>query len=234
MPLGYALPACRPAPRSWTPSPTFTREQTCQVMLRPHVCMVLTLCPCITCVQIGAEELDPESYRTSLELRGQLQEAARVRGVLEAALRTLQNQLRPEDAEALERALQVRAEALCLSSDQPSFCGVRVGMKWLRTALPYVVSWVSWVKRGAHELMACNGSPCALALQEAGKWEELLAPDLAKARKALEQWRCMSVSDAKLARLLREGASTAVLARAIQVGRRLVTCCAPVKAGCVR
>ncbi len=64
-------------------------------------------------------------------------------------------------------------------------------------------------------------SCCPVALQEAGKWEELLAPDLAKARKALEQWRCMSVSDAKLARLLREGASTAVLARAIQVRRRL-------------
>ncbi|KXZ46814.1 hypothetical protein GPECTOR_40g548 [Gonium pectorale] len=107
--------------------------------------------------KIGAEELDPESYRTSLELRAQLQEAARVRGVLETALRNLQNQLRTEDAEALERALQ-----------------------------------------------------------DAAKWEDLLAADTAKARKALEQWRCMTVSDAKLARLLREGASTGGLAKAIQ------------------
>ncbi len=58
--------------------------------------------------QIGAEELDPESYRTSLELRAHLQEAARMRTGLETALRNLQNQLRTEDAEALERALQVR------------------------------------------------------------------------------------------------------------------------------
>eukprot|EP00198_Chlamydomonas_reinhardtii_P006390 XP_001695726.1 predicted protein [Chlamydomonas reinhardtii] len=107
--------------------------------------------------KIGAEELDPESYRTSLELRAQLQEAARARSGLETALRNLQNQLRPEDAEALERALQ-----------------------------------------------------------DATKWEELLSGDTAKARKALEQWRSMTVSDAKLARLLREGASPAVLAKAIQ------------------
>ncbi|GIL58872.1 hypothetical protein Vafri_13838, partial [Volvox africanus] len=107
--------------------------------------------------KIGAEELDPESYRTSLELRAHLQEAARMRTGLETALRNLQNQLRSEDAEALERALQ-----------------------------------------------------------DAAKWEDLLAPDIAKSRKALEQWRAMTVSDAKLARLLHEGASTGVLARAIQ------------------
>ncbi|GIL77205.1 hypothetical protein Vretifemale_6566 [Volvox reticuliferus] len=107
--------------------------------------------------KIGAEELDPESYRTSLELRAHLQEAARMRTALETALRNLQNQLRLEDAEALERALQ-----------------------------------------------------------DAAKWEDLLAPDIAKARKALEHWRAMTVSDAKLARLLHEGASTGVLARAIQ------------------
>ncbi|EFJ48899.1 hypothetical protein VOLCADRAFT_90642 [Volvox carteri f. nagariensis] len=107
--------------------------------------------------KIGAEELDPESYRTSLELRAHLQEAARMRTTLETALRNLQNQLRPEDAEVLERALQ-----------------------------------------------------------DAARWEDLLAPDLARARKALEHWRAMTVSDAKLARLLREGASTGVLARAIQ------------------
>ncbi|GLI59507.1 hypothetical protein VaNZ11_001399 [Volvox africanus] len=107
--------------------------------------------------KIGAEELDPESYRTSLELRAHLQEAARMRTGLETALRNLQNQLRSEDAEALERALQ-----------------------------------------------------------DAAKWEDLLAPDIAKARKALEHWRAMTVSDAKLARLLHEGASTGVLARAIQ------------------
>ncbi|GLC37451.1 hypothetical protein PLESTB_001584400 [Pleodorina starrii] len=107
--------------------------------------------------KIGAEELDPESYRTSLELRAHLQEAARMRTTLETALRNLQNQLRPEDAEALERALQ-----------------------------------------------------------DAVRWEDLLAADVAKARKALEHWRAMTVSDAKLARLLREGTSTGVLARAIQ------------------
>ncbi len=101
----------------WAPSPTLTFKQTCQIMLRPYTCFVLTLCPCAACPQIGAEELDPDSYRTSLELRGQLQEAARVRGVLEAALRTLQNQLRPEDAEALERALQVRETCVIFKPD---------------------------------------------------------------------------------------------------------------------
>ena len=44
-----------------------------------------------------------------------------------------------------------------------------------------------------------------------------MSAEAARGRKALEQWRSMSSCDAKLARLLREGASTAVLAKAIQV-----------------
>lgn len=85
----------------------------------------------VTCAQIGAEELDPESYRTSLELRAQLQEAARARSGLETALRNLQNQLRPEDAEALERALQVRAWRVAWHWDgvqsEPLGCRSRAG-----------------------------------------------------------------------------------------------------------
>jgi hypothetical protein len=69
--------------------------------------------------------------------------------------------------------------------------------------------------------LSALSKPCGIVerrarLQDAAKWDELLSSDIAKARKALEQWRTMAVSDEKLARALREGASTAALGRAIQ------------------
>ena len=55
--------------------------------------------------QVGAEELDAESYRTASDMRSRLQEASRCRGALEGAVKALGRGLRQEDAEAVERAL---------------------------------------------------------------------------------------------------------------------------------
>lgn len=49
--------------------------------------------------------------------------------------------------------------------------------------------------------------------QEAGRWEELLGVDVAKARDSLDQWHSLTSSEAKLARVLREGSGTAALGR---------------------
>lgn len=57
----------------------------------------------------------------------------------------------------------------------------------------------------------------ALAAVEASKGAtELLADAVKAARKRVEQWQALTASDAKLQRVLRDGASTAQLARAIQ------------------
>lgn len=45
---------------------------------------------------------------------------------------------------------------------------------------------------------------------------ELLSDATKAARKSVEQWHALNASDAKLQRMLRDGASTAQLARAIQ------------------
>lgn len=57
--------------------------------------------------KLGAEELDPGSYRAASELRARLHEAARLRSALDAAVRALQRGHKQEEAEALERLLQV-------------------------------------------------------------------------------------------------------------------------------
>lgn len=54
------------------------------------------------------------------------------------------------------------------------------------------------------------------ALIEAGRWDEMLASDIAKARKALDAWRACTEAEVRLARALCEGASTNTLSRAIQ------------------
>lgn len=57
----------------------------------------------------------------------------------------------------------------------------------------------------------------ALAAVEASKGAaELLVDAVKAARKRVEQWQALTASDAKLQRVLRDGASTAQLARAIQ------------------
>lgn len=85
-----------------------------------------------------------------------------------------------------------------------------------QTTSPLSHEAIALISRHASALLLTLSLP-RWSLQEANRWEELLAPELAKARKALEHWRAMTVNDAKLARLLRDGASTGVLARAIQV-----------------
>lgn len=54
------------------------------------------------------------------------------------------------------------------------------------------------------------------APQESGRWEELLGPELARGREAVDAWSSQCNSEARLARALRDGASAATLARAIQ------------------
>lgn len=58
--------------------------------------------------KLGAEALEPGAYAAASELRARLQEAARLRSTLDAAVRGLQRSQRPEDADALQRLLQVR------------------------------------------------------------------------------------------------------------------------------
>lgn len=55
------------------------------------------------------------------------------------------------------------------------------------------------------------------AISDASRWEELLGPDVAKAREQLDSWRTQAASEAKLTRALRDGASVTVLARTITV-----------------
>lgn len=62
----------------------------------------------LNCAQVGAEELDPESYKSASDMRARLHEAAKVRVALDTAVKALQRQLRSEDAAAVEKALQVR------------------------------------------------------------------------------------------------------------------------------
>ena len=54
------------------------------------------------------------------------------------------------------------------------------------------------------------------AVQDSVGTAELLADAVKAARKRVEQWQALTASDAKLQRVLRDGASTAQLARAIQ------------------
>eukprot|EP00798_Chlamydomonas_sp_ICE-L_P023155 gene23155-30360_t len=55
--------------------------------------------------KVGAEDLDPESYRVASELRARLADASRCRAVLETSVRNLQKLQRQEDADAIETAL---------------------------------------------------------------------------------------------------------------------------------
>ncbi len=53
---------------------------------------------------MGAEDLDPDAYRSASDLRARLTEAGRSRAALDAAQKALQKAARPEEAEALEKA----------------------------------------------------------------------------------------------------------------------------------
>lgn len=53
--------------------------------------------------QVGAEELDPESYKSASDLRAKLHEASRCRSALENAVKAVQKTGRPEDAEGVDK-----------------------------------------------------------------------------------------------------------------------------------
>ncbi|KAK9816451.1 hypothetical protein WJX72_000489 [[Myrmecia] bisecta] len=61
--------------------------------------------------KVGAELLDPEAYRAASDQRAQLDSAARSRAALDNSLKLLQRQGRPEDAEAVERAIEEAADS---------------------------------------------------------------------------------------------------------------------------
>lgn len=72
------------------------------------------------------------------------------------------------------------------------------------------------LERGQRKEDADAVEAALLAVAESDGSAELLTDATKAARKSVEQWHALNASDAKLQRMLRDGASTAQLARAIQ------------------
>jgi K+-sensing histidine kinase KdpD len=72
------------------------------------------------------------------------------------------------------------------------------------------------LERGQRKEDADAVEAALVAVTESEGSAELLTDATKAARKCVEQWHALNASDAKLQRMLRDGASTAQLARAIQ------------------
>jgi hypothetical protein len=185
-------------------------------------------------LQVGAEELDTDVYKSASEMRARLSDASRARSALEGAQKALGKGQREEDADVLDK---VRG----YSWVNHGGLGSAVTCCLILLALLSTSSWV-WPSGGMH-CCSCWGGPgaamaalvsecvdrlhasvdhgaCFLihtqAIQEASQWSELIGPELSKAREALESWRSQSATEAKLTRALREGTTSTTLARLVQ------------------
>ena len=180
--------------------------------------------------------------REACELRGILARAAEALQQLEGAVRTLQRSGKEADAEGVQEAILQVGWPSQPAGSMTAWACMHGKSSHRERALPWVLlssvghdeATEMFRQRNAgptsHQLRAQAVAQLSVSdmhvaraphpLLQAELCGDLLTADVTQAQEALQRWRAASIAGAKLTAALQDGASIAVLSRAIQVRNR--------------